>query len=338
MQTTEIITIDIHNAIPNGSADTSARIVALWQFIDGFFNARKFVVEDPCRDQLGEYKVSVDASALIGLMQSAVSAAGSFDSCRQQHAADSQVQIGSRLDLTIEALDAKTDLYSMYNTASVFIQQLLLGMNLALPGSCQFLSTDFAGTHAHRFEAQDFDSKAFHDAHLSAIDHGWPSIRQLDFETVWNWFENAGTSERNTAISPINKVVIDLLKIAQQRYRYGARTAMLVANQLEQLVGTRNDEDMQHARERVSLILGRPPEAADCFKELYRLRLALFLGEHPVRRPDLVFHNADEEIMQQLAQHNSGIEKSLAVVLALLQDLILNNAEGYQFSEQMARK
>ncbi|WP_020410117.1 hypothetical protein [Hahella ganghwensis] len=338
MQTTETITIEIHNAIPNGGIDATGKIISLWQLVDGYFTDRKFVVEDPYRGQLGEYRISLDAKALINLMQTARDNNESFDIYRQMHAADSSVAINSELHMTVEALNSRTEPYSMYHAASVFIQQLLLGMNLALPGSCQFLDTRFAGPHAHRFEAQDFDSKAFSDAMLSATEHGWPKLHELSFETVWGWFERAGTSERNTAITTINKVLIDMLKIAQQRYRYGARTAMLVGNQLEMLVGTSDDADMQHLRERVSLILGRPPESADCFKELYRLREALFKGEHPVRRPALVYHNADEEIMQQLAQHNSGVEKALAVVLSLLQDLVQNDADGYQFSEHMQRK
>ena len=338
MQTTETINLEIHNAIPRGGAEASAKILAMWQFVDGYFIARRFLVEDPYRGQLGEYRISLDAAALTALMQTACSSAGSFDQYRQQHAADSSVTLSSSLTFTVEALNAKTEPYSVYHAASVFMQQLLLGMNLALPGSCQFLGTKFSGTQAHRFEAQDFDSMAFYDAQLSAGEHHWPKITQLDFDKVWSWFETAGTSERNTAITTINKVLIDMLKISQQRYRYGARTAMLIGNQLEMLVGTQNDRDMQHLRERVSLILGRPPEAADCFKELYRLREALFIGDHPVRRPALVFHNADEEITQQLAQHNSGVEKALAVVIALLQDLVETGSEGYQFNEQMQRK
>ncbi len=338
MQTTETINLDIHNAIPRGGAEASAKILALWQFVDGYFDASLFRVEDPYRGQTGEYSISLDASALISLMQNACSSSESFDHFRQQHAADSSVAISSVLRITVEALNARTEPYSVYHAASVFIQQLLLGMNLTLPGSCQFLGSRFSGAQAHRFEAQDFDSMAFYDAQLSASEHQWPALSELEFDQVWRWLEGAGTSERNTAITTINKVLIDMLKIAQQRYRYGARTAMLIGNQLEMLMGTQNDRDMQHLRERVSLILGRPPEAADCFKELYRLREALFLGDHPVRRPALVFHNADEEIMQQLAQHNSGVEKALAVVISLLQDLIKSGSEGYQFSEQMMRK
>ncbi len=338
MQTTETITLEIRNAIPNGGVDATAKIISMWQLVEGFFTARNFVVEDPYRGQLGEYRISLDAGPLINLMQMAQKTNESFDIYRQMHATDSSIAINSELHITVEALNARTEPYSVYHAASVFIQQLLLAMNLSLPGSCQFLGTRFTGSQAHRFEAQDFDSKAFYDAWLSASEHGWPKLQELEFEKVWQWFEKAGTSERNTAITTINKVLIDMLKIAQQRYRYGARTAMLVGNQLEMLVGTSDDHDMRHLRERVSLILGRPPESADCFKELYRLREALFKGEHPVRRPALVYHNADEEIMQQLAQHNSGVEKALAVVLSLLQDLVQSNSDGYQFSEQMQRR
>ena len=45
----------------------------------------------------------------------------------------------------------------------------------------------------------------------------------------------------------------------------------------------------------------------------------------------------DEEILQQLEAHNSPIEQALAVLLGVLQDLVINKANGYQFSEQFSR-
>ncbi|AZZ95151.1 hypothetical protein EUZ85_01405 [Hahella sp. KA22] len=338
MQSTETIQLEVKNAVPSGGEQETALCIDLWRQIDGFFKDRPFKVEDPYRGKLGEYDISLDASDMVRALQQAKDSSGSFNHYRRKHAEDSSVSLSATLSLKVAARNDLTAPYSIYHTASVFIQQLMLGMNIALPGSCQLLATRFLGEQAHRFEAQDFDSKAFYDANQSAVDHGWPRIGQLNFEKVWDWFEMLGTSHRNTAISTANKVLVDMLKIAQQRYRYGARTAMLVANQLEMLIGARNDEDMQHLRERVSLVLGRPPESADCFKELYRLRHALFLGEHPVRRPTLGYHDADEEIKQQLSQHNSGVEKAIAVVLALVQDLIETQSREYAFTEQMSRR
>ncbi|RMF16314.1 MAG: DUF2267 domain-containing protein [Gammaproteobacteria bacterium] len=337
MQTTETIQLEIGNAIPHGTEDETRRAVALWKEVDGWFSNRPFKVENPLNGAPESFNITLDAEPLITLMERIVNEAGSFDAWRLKHAQDETVPIHSRLNITVEVAEASETPYSRYHAAAVFIQTLLLGVNLSQPGACQFLQTRFAGKHAHRFEAQDFDSKAFYDGMQAARENGWPKMENLPFNQVWTWLEQVGVSEKNTVLKDINKVLVDMLKIAQQRYRYGARTAMLVANQLEMLMRCKRETDMTHLRERVILALGQPTEAADCFNELHRLREALFHGDHPVRRPALVYHDADEEVRQQLAQHNSGVEKAIAVVLALLQDLIEHRAETYRFSETLSR-
>ncbi|WP_369600412.1 hypothetical protein AAIA72_11240 [Hahella sp. SMD15-11] len=337
MQITETIQLEIGNAIPHGTPDETRRAVDLWKEVDGWFDGRPFKVENPISGAPEVFRISLDAAPLIGLMERALNTAGSFDAWRLRHAQDETVPLTGHLNITVEVVEGSEAPYSRYHAAAVFIQTLLLGVNLSQPGACQFLATRFVGKQAHRFEAQDFDSKAFYDGMQSARENGWPKIDSLPFSQVWTWLEQIGASEKNTVIKDINKVLVDMLKIAQQRYRYGARTAMLVANQLEMLMNTKREQDMTHLRDRVSLVLGQPTEAADCFNELHRLREALFHGDHPVRRPALVYHDADEEVRQQLAQHNSGVEKAIAVVLALVQDLIRHRAECYRFSETMSR-
>jgi hypothetical protein len=333
------IPLTVGNIIPKGDTQETAAIIQVWQDAGQYLQQRRFVVENPQTGQLAVFLASLDVSAMLELLQQASRQSGSLDAYRRRHATNPTLPIGATLNLSLEHVEqvaAAGSTYLLYHTANVFFQQLMLGINLSCPGACQLLSSRFSDAGAHRYEAQDYDSRAFHDGKCSSLEHTWPPIQKPAFQTVWNWMEAAGTSERNTAITTINKVLIDLLKLARQRDRYGARTALLVANQLELLLGTRADKDLVHARERTGLIMGYPPESADCFKELYRLKQALMNGAHPVKRPALVYHHAEEETLDLIKPHNSGVEKGFALIIALLQTLITHNAQGFQFTESMS--
>ncbi len=330
-----VIRLMVGNIVPKGDARDSEDVLRVWQAAGLHLRERTFRVENPQTGGLCSFVATLDVAAVLDRLQQARTQTGSLDTYRGRHANQPSLPIDGVLTLVLAAGEtdpAPTD-HLIHHTASVFFQQLLLGINLSWPGACQLLSCQFAGPGAHRYEAQNFDSRAFHDGRCSSLEHGWPLLRALPFATVWDWMDRAATSQRNTAITSLNKVLIDLLKIARQRDHYGARTALLVANQLELLLGTQADRDMVHARERAGLILGVPPESADCFKELYRLKEALITGAHPVRRPALVYHHAEEETIDQIKHHNSGIEKGFAVLIALLQHLISHDAQGFEFRE-----
>lgn len=336
MAKSETVKLIIDDVIPNAGANESNWIVSAWEGLHKHLKEVPFQVEDPYRAELDKFIISVDATEVVSLLKHASQTEGGFVSYLQT-AIDEDLPMGAYITFHISAELENLEKYTLYHAVNVLIHQIMLAMNIALPGSCQFLETYFEGDDAELFEAPEFDSSMFTNGWLSAFDADWPTLKPLKFADVWQWMADQCTSETDTALRPINKVLFGLLELSQQRNLFEARDALLVSHMLETLVNAEEHNNSNMVRDRVVTILGAPSPKADSFNELYRLKHAMIRGDLPVRRPSLSFHDADEEILQQLEAHNSPIEQALAVLLSILQDLVSNNAKGYKFTEQVSR-
>jgi hypothetical protein len=127
-----------------------------------------------------------------------------------------------------------------------------------------------------------------------------------------------------------------MIKLAEQRNELSSRTALLVIYQLEMLLDCRPPTDPRHLRNRIRLILGEMPEAADCISELYAARDGLLLGTRPVHRPPLITHDGVGEFMEQVDGQNNAVEMGIALALVLLRELIGHGAQEYAFTESVA--
>ena len=134
-----------------------------------------------------------------------------------------------------------------------------------------------------------------------------------------------------------NKVLFTLLKVAEQRHEYSARTVLLVIYQLEVLLDCRQagNHELLHARARS--VLGAIPEQSNCLRELLEVRHNLFMASQPVHRPPLICNHTADALRGQIGQHNSAVESGTAMVLALLHDLIRHQSQSYTFSENWSR-
>lgn len=336
MAKSQTITLNIGNAIPNAGENESNWIISAWEGADKYLNNVAFNVEDPYEATLVNYTLTLDASQLIEVLKNAQMASGGFasylQSCKNEEGA-------TRGKIIITLVSDKDDIepYSQYHSMSVFVQQLVLAMNIALPGSCQILNATYEGEGAGAFEPPQIDSTIFTNGWLSAFDAEWPILKPIKFEQVWHWLDERKTSETDTALSMVNKVMFCLLDLAHQSPAYSAGNVLLVSHMLELFGQMENDVNHNLLRERISIILGHPSDKADSFNELYRMKQSLIRSEQPIKRPAVIYHDSADEIIQQLEMHNSPIEQALAIVLALLQDLVIHNSSSYHFSEQVAR-
>jgi hypothetical protein len=138
--------------------------------------------------------------------------------------------------------------------------------------------------------------------------HQWPELSVQSFANVWDWLAVCEASCTDTALNNINKVLFTLLKVAEQRHEYSART-----------------------------VLGATPEQSDCLRELLEVLYNLFLASQPVHRPPLICNHTADALRGQIGQHNSAVESGTAMVLALLHDLIPHQSQSYAFSENWSR-
>lgn len=338
MTSSAAVTLHIGNALPQGNAKETQQIIELWQQISAFFDQREFISAAGVRSNARPYLITLDCSQMLDVMEHASNQSQTFTEHRKAHVDDPQKAIGANLVITVSGKDGAPGEVESYQVATLFLQQLVMAANIVLPGSIQILDARFTGAGAHRFEAQNFDSKILHGALKSAVSNNWPALQQHSLETVWAWLESCEVSHTHTAIKDVNKVLFTLLKVAEQRHEYSARTVLLIMYQLETLLDCRNSRSVNLIRNRTRLVLGKVPEAADSFRELYEVRNNLFLANQPVHRPPLICHNTEEELREQIGQHNTAVELGAAVVMALLQDLIAHQAREFEFAETYSRR
>ncbi|ALO46198.1 hypothetical protein [Pseudohongiella spirulinae] len=337
---TSSATIDFYigSAIPPGNAAETAKTINLWQSVSDVLQHIEFSAPETDYHAGAQFSIGCDFSQLVERLEQAHKQSGSFDHYLKQHIENHTLKTDATLRMTLSHPDDKLSDAEFYRVATVYLQQLVLAANLAQPGSIQFLHTRFAESVAHRYEAQEFDSRILYGAAKAAHYNAWPSIKPLDFAQVWNWLEMCGSSQVTTAISRINKTLFSLLKVAQQRHESSARTALMVVYQLEQLLDCRQADSLDRIRSRMRLILGDIPEPANNLNELARIRSDLFVASQPVHRPPLISHDSSEALRSQMDQHNSAVESGTAMVLALLHDLIKNSAQQYEFAESFQRQ
>jgi hypothetical protein len=328
--------LHIANAFPHGNPAESASVLALWQEVQSYFYERPFTASVAGRSAPRTYVITLDAVFMLNALEHALGIAGSFDAWRQSHVHNANKSLAAALVLKISAADTAPEEMEAYEVATLFLQQLVVALNLVQPGGCRLLQTEFRGDGGHRYESQAFDAKLYYGAFRNLRDLGWWQRHNPGFDKVWRWLERAEGSHGNTAIKPLDKVLFTMVKLAQQRDEFSARTALLVIYQLEVLLDCRSPTDPRHLRNRIKLILGEFPEAADCIGDLYTARDGLLLGSCPVRRPPLVAHDSVGEFTEQLECQGNAIEMGIALVLVLLRELIGRDAGEYAFTESVA--
>lgn len=337
MTSSATIELYIGSAIPPGNATESSHVTQLWHSIAEVLKDIDFTAPAKSQDDGLCTRICTDFSELTSRLEQAITASGSFDAYLKQHIDNADLRTDATLHISISCPDQALPEAEFYRVATVFLQQLVLAANLAQPGSVQFLHTRFAPSVAHRYEAQEFDSRIMYGAAKAAHYNEWPVFNSPAFSDVWLWLEACGCSQVDTAISRINKTLFSLLKVAQQRHEASARTVLMVVYQLEQLLDCRQADSLDRIRSRMRLILGDIPESANNLNELARIRNDLFVASQPVHRPPLIAHGNPEALRNQMDQHNSAVESGTAMVLALLHDLISRQAQQYEFSESFHR-
>lgn len=335
MNKSRTIQLAIDNALPHANAAESASTVALWHDIQQYFQNRAFSAVMPGTSASDTWFITMDASSLLALMEQVLRNADSFNAWRQQHARDANKKLAASLLVEVSGSTQCPEERDAYEVATLFLQQLVVAINLAQPGAIRLLQTTFTGAGGHRYEAQSFDSKLYYGAFRNLSDLHWWQRHKLSFDDVWQWLERTQGSHAYTAIESVDKVLFTALKVAEQRNELSSRTALLVIYQLEMLLDCRSPMDARHLRNRIRLILGELPEAADCITELYAVRDGLLLGSRPVQRPPLVAHDDVAEFMEHIDQHNNAVESGTALVLVLLRELISRNAQAYVFTESL---
>lgn len=333
MSTSITIELAIANALPPANAADSTRLLELWREIGDYFRNHAFSAQYRPGAQVKLYNISLDASGLVQTMEQALQLAGSFDAQRAAHTLDRNANVSGNLLLTVADRTGELQEREVYEVATLFLQQLVIAANLALPGSFQILMAGYVGPGAHLVEAGVADAVIFGSVR-KVLREGW-SLPTVGFAQAWNWLDALELSHSHTAIKAIDKVLLTQLKVAEQRHEYSARTVLLVLFQLELLLDCHSRNDGALLRKRLRMLLGDMPKSVDCIRDLFSVRNELLQGFQPVTRPPLLAHDMQDELKDLLGQHNMTVINAAALVHALLLQLIAKGGRDFVFSESV---
>lgn len=331
------ITVTIADPVPSVPSAIEQGVVEVWQQAAKVLQDVLFVVEDPFGDQMDSYSLTMDLSQIIQLLQEAQQHEGGFVKFREA-LRESKDARAATLTIELTPESAPDSAMTFYHAAAVALQQLYLTLNIAQPGSCQILGSQYEGEQAVNIDPPVLHAMPFIDAYLNSVDTEWPTLKRGKVQQIWSWLEKLETSQTETAILPINKVLFGLLELGQSSHGLTNADSPAVYRLLELLTQCGHGENHQIMRSRVGLILGEPTDEGNFAQELYVLKDNHESGARPYRRQPLSVHDYNEEILSQLRVHNSPVEEGLAVVLAIVQKLSVELGSGYTFVETASVK
>ncbi len=214
-----------------------------------------------------------------------------------------------------------------------YFYYLFLGLNISSPGAFSLYNTkiEFAG------KTIDFklDSGYFFHGWMSAIDHGWPSIKNIPIINSMDWVQRLNIGTKQIARNRMERVLFALLNLSQQP-DFSPMSLIWLAHSLEALFDTPSESVSKVLKERIFLTLGEPKNNTKVIKkalnEFYGLRSRFVHGDFPINLPgnNTVF---DDELWSYFEELNESESFALSIIIALLQKLVLNSWTDIQFFE-----
>jgi len=336
----ETINVLIGHPVPNAGKIETGMVISVWEEANRFLKNVEFRVEGKESTDLVTFIVSLDADELVFKLRDIRQNSGDFASYLELLGSGEVEATEARLGISISPANPESETGDIESciVAGIFLHQLMLAMNIAFPGSCQLLKAHYEGKNRTDFLVPEFTADFFGNAWMSAVEADWPKLKEMNFTGVWEWLARQGTSQTDTAIMPINKVLFGLLSLSQNSPGPDGSQALVVAHMLELIVGIPDGGDVALLRERVSAVLGISGEKAGSYNELYRQKVHFVKGELPVIRPLLHCKLPCNAMKHQLEGHESPVEQATAIIIALIQDLVEHNSSGYRFVEQFIRE
>jgi len=331
----KIIEVAVSQPLQNTPAKLEPAIISAWKQADTLLTQTPFKVESLSNKKLDTYQLSMDLGEVITFLAQAHAYDGGFTKYRQalRQGKTPVKEPVIRIELIADAAPESTIAY--YHAAAIALQQLYLVLNIATPGSCQFIDAKYLGDEALSFDPPSLDATPFIDAYLYSTNAQWPNLKHMDVSQTWNWLDQLKTSQTETAILSINRVLFGLLELGHSQFGLSDKDANLIYGLLGLLTDAEQNNNHALLRKRTALILGDINDEGQFAHVLYQLKKQHNKGERPFRRQALKVHDYSEEQLRNLRIHNSPVEEGLAVILAILQQLCEEQGSGYRFHENV---
>lgn len=325
--------------VTSGAADIGFDLlVSAWAEVEKYFKGRLIPF-----DEKHSIAVTVDASNIIEMLENLreENCKAYFDRLLKERTFETLEEFHELQplggNLVIELKSSKEfDKHEIENFLIRFIEQLFLSMNVA-----QYASCNFYGAHILEFKnylsgPMSLSVEEFEQIWYVSKNWNWPKLQTIPFTVSWEWFSEQNARGFVVAETPVQKALVMLLHLSQKG-EYDAMDLVSVSLVLESFFVSKNERKVQSIKRKIKALLGEPFKERSWIDKFYNIRSDIVHGDYPIIRPG--YSRNDESIKKAEIQVDEIMEytyKGIAVILAILQDLIISSANSYEFKESIS--
>lgn len=212
-------------------------------------------------------------------------------------------------------------------------------MNLAVPGSCDFLNIRFIENGKKESNRLKLSSYNLEESLYLKLEEKIPYARVLDIAMVCDWYDKLDLGVKQKANSQTEKALFSLLHLC--KLDGDLASTIWIFHALEAIYSTRVGEGFTNLFNRISFLLDLDVSEKSRMKKnlrkLYDHRSSIVHGGYQVHFPtswDPVDPSVDEDIMENYRLVQFGIN----LILASIQALIAKDWYGVEIEERMREK
>lgn len=284
------------------------------------------------------YEVTVDATDTISMLDAVAAAEDTeLDERLDAQAAAGLHPMGSFIEIELRAVGGHQPVQPPFQLLGRFLQQLFLGLNLAVPGSCNLFLCRYENFPTADPGPPNLTSDILETAYSCARETGWPPLQPLTFRETWSWLHAAMLYDVDIARGAADKALFTLLRICAAN-TVDTDNILLIAQAFESFFTEGRDNIGSILRKRLAAVLGEPASHKKWFSQFYELRSRIAHGDVPLLRPGGFYDvGQNQEVEKYIAEFFKPVDEAVGVLLSVMQDLILSGSRGYRFEQHVVR-
>ena len=306
------------------------KVADLWAEVSVIFNnyiLLTHALEKP--DKIG-YKITVDTSDIVSFFKSRIAKVDNED--YYSDLSDFYLKISLH---TLDDGEMISGVGALsLNIINRFLQDLFIAMNLAFPTSFNL----WYGEFYEKIESYDIIAYApFYSViplkYALEINEIWnySKIKKLSFSKAWSWINKVGIPGVGVAKNVGQKTCFILLNLCNSS-EFIIENSLSMSRGFEIILSNSSQGISKEMKERFELLFGTPSENKKWFSQFYQLRSRVIHGELPVTRNSREFSFQNEEF---LLEYEKPYNQAFAMYLSLLQKMIIDDCNGYIFSQNV---
>lgn len=325
-----ILRVELKNIGPIDGRTDAGQFREVWEEAVALFADKPAQVQ-PDAASSHAWSISLDASDAITYLRAAEQVEIDPEPFRERLAsqrAAGRHMTSSELHLSLSGPTNGSE-SDRLRAAGKFLQHLFLAMNAALPGCCR-IGGSYLDDPEDSLPPPDVSGNSLESAFVHAQERGWPNLRRLPFSECWSWMEAELPYHLETATEPHHRALLTLLRLCGEGVAE-TDTMLQVAQVLEAFFSDGRQGIGAILRTRLELVLGEPPTHQKWFNKFYAQHSRIAHGSAPILRPGWYAQDDHPEVLDYLDSYFVPLDEALAVLMAIVQDLVLHRSHRYAF-------